>query len=214
MTRAPEIFESSLTDQTTLEPRVAILQDPLSLPAEKEAAFTEIVVEYYNVVLGYAHKILGSREAAEDVAQFTFMKAWEKIGDFASQSPASLKSWLFSIAHNKSFDTLRSSRSVPVSFAVETQYPQDLSESSLAVLNPDSTQDVVEINETIRQLMAGIPPEQLRPLIMFALGFKYKDIAEILRLEKGTLASQMSRTSKKSRAVLSTIMDSQEPKAA
>ena len=56
---------------------------------------------------GYVSRITGDRQRAEDIVQETLLRAWRKSGSLRGDA-ASLRSWLFTVAHNLAIDERRS----------------------------------------------------------------------------------------------------------
>ena len=59
-------------------------------------AFEAIVQRYQSLVCAVTYSGTGDLAASEDLAQETFLKAWERLGSL--REPAKLRSWLCSIA--------------------------------------------------------------------------------------------------------------------
>jgi RNA polymerase sigma-70 factor, ECF subfamily len=68
-------------------------------------AFRELSSQHLTMVLTYATRLLGNPADAEDVAQETFLRVWQKAGTF--QPRARARTWLLAIAHNLAVDRLR-----------------------------------------------------------------------------------------------------------
>src|SRR5437870_6026731 len=66
------------------------------------------VREYYPGVYRYLLYLTGRREAAEDLAQETFLQAWRSLGAFEGRSL--LRAWLHRIAHREFLQFLRGQR--------------------------------------------------------------------------------------------------------
>ncbi len=62
--------------------------------------------EHGSALLGYVTRITGDPQRAEDVVQETLLRAWRKAGSLEGNA-SSLRSWLFSVAHNLAIDELR-----------------------------------------------------------------------------------------------------------
>src|SRR5207342_2510081 len=73
--------------------------------AGDEDAFAELVAPYRNELQVHCYRILGSLHDAEDVLQETLLSAWRGLGGF--QERASVRTWLYRIATNRSLDALR-----------------------------------------------------------------------------------------------------------
>ncbi|HEX7343466.1 MAG TPA: sigma-70 family RNA polymerase sigma factor, partial [bacterium] len=68
-------------------------------------AKTEIVLQHEDMVYNLALKLVSRAEAAEGILQDTFLKVFEKLGNFRSES--SLKTWIYRIATNEALMHLR-----------------------------------------------------------------------------------------------------------
>ena len=62
--------------------------------------------EHGPALLGYVSRITGDRQRAEDIVQETFIRAWRRAGSLEGDA-SSLRSWLFSVAHNLAIDEHR-----------------------------------------------------------------------------------------------------------
>ena len=69
------------------------------------AAFEQLVREHMNAVLGLAYNYVGNFSAAEDIAQDTFVQAFQSLSSL--RDGARFKVWLLKIARNKSIDSIR-----------------------------------------------------------------------------------------------------------
>lgn len=68
-------------------------------------AFAHLINKYKDMVFTLAIKIVKSREDAEEVAQDSFLKAFEKLDSFRGQSKFS--TWLYTIAYRNSLTKVR-----------------------------------------------------------------------------------------------------------
>jgi RNA polymerase sigma-70 factor, ECF subfamily len=76
------------------------------LASGDETAIRTIYRRFARPVFGVGHRILGSREAAEELTQDVFLTAWRKAARF-DPSRGRLSTWLMAIAHNMAVDRLR-----------------------------------------------------------------------------------------------------------
>ena len=74
----------------------------------KVAAFSVLVERYQNMVYSLALKILKKPEDAEEMAQDTFVKAYQKLDTYEGKSKFS--TWLYSITYNACISELRKRR--------------------------------------------------------------------------------------------------------
>jgi DNA-directed RNA polymerase specialized sigma24 family protein len=73
--------------------------------AGDEAAFKELTDPYRHELQVHCYRILGSVQDAEDLLQETLLAAWRGIDGFEGR--ASMRSWLYTIATNRSLNALR-----------------------------------------------------------------------------------------------------------
>jgi len=72
------------------------------------AAFSVLVERYQNLVYSLALKLLKKTEEAEEMAQDTFVKAYQKLDTYEGKSKFS--TWLYSITYNACISELRKRR--------------------------------------------------------------------------------------------------------
>ena len=68
-------------------------------------AFSHLINKYKDMVFTLVIKIVKSREDAEEVAQDSFIKAYQKLDSFKGQSKFS--TWLYTIAYRNAMTKLR-----------------------------------------------------------------------------------------------------------
>lgn len=88
---------------------IAIAEDLL---AGKPGAFDRFVETYRQKIFQYTLLMCGHREDAEEVAQETLLKVFEKLGQL--REPEHMKAWVFRIARNTCFMKRRKSVFAPV----------------------------------------------------------------------------------------------------
>src|SRR5262245_30525629 len=76
----------------------------VALARSDRAAFGVLYDRYLTPVYRYCHGRLGDRERAEDATSLVFVRALAAI---ATQRGPSVRSWLFTIAHNVILNTWR-----------------------------------------------------------------------------------------------------------
>jgi RNA polymerase sigma-70 factor (ECF subfamily) len=72
----------------------------------EEELVRALQAEHGPALLGYVTRITGDPQRAEDVVQETLLRAWRKAGSLEGDA-SSLRSWLFSVAHNLAIDEHR-----------------------------------------------------------------------------------------------------------
>ncbi len=84
----------------------------VTMPIDTKVHFSEMIDTYEKLVFSICYKITGDYFTAEDLAQETFLSAFQKYDTFDGQNE---KAWICRIATNKSIDFMRGAgrRSVP-----------------------------------------------------------------------------------------------------
>lgn len=116
-------------------------------------AFRRLVQTHQRMVFSLALKMVGDEEEAKDIVQETFLRVWQRLGDYDTQRP--FTTWLYVIASRLCFDRLRSMKHI-------TAMPAD--EQVLRDFASDSgTQRQLENREwvsIVRTLADGLSPKQ------------------------------------------------------
>jgi RNA polymerase sigma-70 factor, ECF subfamily len=150
-----------------------------------EEAFVLIYEHYAPQVHRYIYRLVGSLEQADDITQDTFLRAFQGIGKIAIDSNVS--AWLYRIASNAAFDVLRRRKLI-------TWMPiHEESDKSDEFTSEDFTPQVIE-SEIVRRAVAEMPPALAVCLVLRSVeGFSCEEIAEILKIPKGTVFSRLAR---------------------
>jgi RNA polymerase sigma-70 factor (ECF subfamily) len=114
----------------------------------------------------------GDRDTAFDLAQETFVSAWEHLGGFRFE--ARFENWLYRIASNKALNHLsRGSVSQTVSLEDGEAGVEAIDEG----VSPDRLLERGQLREDVLGFMASLPPQQR---LVFELRFyKQMDFGEI-----------------------------------
>jgi RNA polymerase sigma-70 factor (ECF subfamily) len=175
----------------------------VALAKRDRQQFVHLYRRYRDPVHRFCHALLGDREAAEDAASATFLKALEKIG--GCRDGADVKAWLFAVARNVVHDDYRSRRpAVPWDQAagVEDRAP---SPEELAIAGDERVQ--------IWTLLRQLKPDE-RDLIALRLeGLNDKQIAQIVNRSHGTIRNKQAKTLGRLKALLGVATRKEAPDA-
>ncbi len=153
-----------------------------------EEAFAELVRIYMNKMTNLAYSFTRNRETAEDLAQETFIKAYNALFRFEFKS--SFGTWLYRIAVNTAKDHLRKTESIREESLSQHDYRYPEDEST----HPDRKADQQELSRMIHQAMETLPPKHRIILTLRDLqGLPYAEIARILKISEGTVDSRLFR---------------------
>ncbi len=174
----------------------------------REDAFGALYERYFPGVYDFLTRLLRDRQEAADVAQDTFIKAFERLGHL--EKPESFKSWLFTIAHRNGLNRIaRSKRAV----AVGDFYVGNRESSELGVIDPDRAADPERSAEAqaaasmIWEAAAGLDPRTYSVMDLHVRqGLESAEIAEVLGISKGNAYTMVSRMKKSFSQTLSTYL--------
>lgn len=170
-------------------------EDLISLTDGEDAqAFAALYDRHGRVAYSLAYRMMGERQAAEDLVQEAFLKVWRAAGSYRVER-ASVRTWILSILNNHGIDVLRSSASRRrTQDRVEAQTPTSQPSEAFAETWHNSQR------EQIREALRRLPLEQLKVLeLAYFSGYTHKEIAELLDLPLGTVKGRMRLGLKKIR---------------
>lgn len=133
-------------------------------------AFSELVKKYQRQVLRLALRLVGELETAEDVAQESFFKAYQKLDNFEGRS--AFKSWLFQITVNTAKNKLRGKRRDFVS----------LEKVNIGVsANADLSLESAALSQLIQKAVSELPERQRMALVLRVFeDLSFKEVAEVM----------------------------------
>jgi RNA polymerase sigma-70 factor (ECF subfamily) len=157
-------------------------------------AFAVLYDRHGKVAYSLAYRMMGERQAAEDLVQEAFLKAWRAAESYLVEK-ASVRTWILSIVHNGGIDQLRSTAS--------RRRTQDKVEAQTPASQPSEAFGQAWHNskrEQVREALRGLPLEQLKVLeLAYFSGYTHTEIAELLELPLGTVKGRMRLGLKKIR---------------
>jgi RNA polymerase sigma-70 factor (ECF subfamily) len=170
---------------------IRLFQARSSSRGDSDAAFTELVDRYQKRIYYAARKMLrGDHDEADEIAQQTFVKAYEALSKFRGESQ--LYTWLYRIMMNA---VIQRSRKNKVRQFVTLDEIHDLSEEGA---EPDSQLLKGETTRLIEAAIETLPPKQQRVFMMrFYDELPYEDIAFVLGTSVGGLKANYFHAVKK-----------------
>jgi len=171
-------------------------EDLISLVEAGDAeAFAALYDRHSRAAFSLAYRMMGERQASEDLAQDAFIKVWQGAASYRAER-GSVRTWILSIVHNRGIDQLRSTAS--------RRRTQDRIEASAPRSQPSEAFAETWRNsqrEQVREAMNTLPQEQLKILeLAYFSGYTHVEIAELVGLPLGTVKGRMRLGLKKIRA--------------
>jgi RNA polymerase sigma-70 factor, ECF subfamily len=157
-----------------------------------EDAFAEIVKVYLDQIYNFVFRLTGDRDAAEDLAQVTFVKAWKNLKRFDQKR--SFKTWLFTIAKNTAYDFLKKKKEIPFSSFSDEEGESWLENVADETDLPDEIMERKDIAEEFEKILEKIPVHYRAILLLhYKEDFSFHEIAEILGESYNTIKSRHQR---------------------
>jgi RNA polymerase sigma-70 factor, ECF subfamily len=152
-----------------------------------KGAMKRLYERHHASLLVFVESRLRDPAEAFDVVQDTFLDVWRSAARYEDRS--SVKTWIFSIARNKTIDRFRrKGREVPLE---EDFDPPDLSPNPQAVA--EAASDAAEVRACIGKLS----PAHARVVrLAFYEDLGYAEIAEIEQVPEGTIKTRIFHAKK------------------
>jgi RNA polymerase sigma factor (sigma-70 family) len=159
-----------------------------------QKAYTLLVDTHRVAVFHIVNRIVHNDEAARDLVQETFMKAFGSLATYRSEFRFS--TWLYKIAANSSIDYLRKRRIQ----ALSLDAPMDTGDGQLEIEVPDETHNpellLVRKQQrfSIEEAIDSLPPKYREVIVYRHKDDKsYEEIADLLGIPVGTVKARIFR---------------------
>lgn len=158
--------------------------------AGDQDAFAQVYAQYERQVFRYAYHLLGNREDADDIKQETFLRAYQAIKSFRSES--SLQTWLLKICGNLCRDRIKSwdRRKVVYDSTLRDEQlgASGESEDPLAIVQRN------EMTDTIFRVLRGMPEAQRIIIVLHEIeDLNYDEISAILGCSRTSVKLRLFR---------------------
>jgi RNA polymerase sigma-70 factor (ECF subfamily) len=158
-------------------------------------AFNELVLKYQDQVFNLAHRILDNQDMAEDIAQDTFIHAFQKIHQFRG---GSFRAWLLKIATNLCYDEMRIWKRHPYQPLEPTDKENNINESPQWLRDPNPLPERMvetdDLHEILENAISKLPNIYRTTLSLIDIDeFDYKEAASIMGISIGTVKSRLAR---------------------
>jgi RNA polymerase sigma factor (sigma-70 family) len=170
------------------------------LAHEDHHAFGELVRRYQSPVRAFLTRMTrGDAHLADDLAQETFLKAWQKLQTF--RGTAKFSTWLFGIAVNEIRGAVRKRKELSLE-EIEESPP----ESSQAATSSNSSLRL-DLTEALKLLHSD---ERAAVLLCCQNGLSHEEAAQVLDCPLGTVKTNILRGKEKLRRRLTPAYENYE----
>lgn len=151
-------------------------------------AFGTLVERYQRRVIGVAMAVVHNQEDALELAQETFVRAFQSVGKFESRS--SFSTWLYRIAANIAIDFRRRERRHPTMRGEEAENEILRLPSKLGDSFKEAQRS--EMSRRIRDALAELTQEHRAAILLREVeGLSYDEISEVMQCPRGTVMSRL-----------------------
>ena len=181
--RVKKLGEASNPYDATTDEELARL-----VRAGRPELFAQLYARYYSRVYRMAYGMTGRHDAAEDLAQEIFLRAYQKIDLFDMRS--SFSTWFYRLAFNRALNYSKARQNL----RAEQEGDFDRMPSTGSSRQMDKKLLEEEVQAQVYRALASLKPKLRLVVILKDIeGLRYEEIAERMNCSTGTLASQLKR---------------------
>lgn len=166
-------------------------------------SFDLLVKKYQKKIYFLAYRMVKNHDAADDMAQETFINAYSSIKSF--KVGYSFYTWLYRICVNLSINYLKRQKFV----ISESQFEEEVSPLEKETESEDPLNLLVqkEQERKIEQAIDSLPPKYKTVFVLKVYeDFSYEEIAQTLKISLGTVMSRLFRARKRLQELLKDVV--------
>jgi RNA polymerase sigma-70 factor, ECF subfamily len=176
-----------------------------------DSAFSVLMTRYQRKVFTVALGMVKNPDDAMDIAQDAFVKVYRYLGNF--QGTSSFYTWLYRIVVNLCIDHIRKSGKTGHDEFDEKTHGKSSSQQRSVLstdlgINPSATLGRKELALVMQMAIQELPPYHRAVILMREVeGMSYSDMAEALKISKGTVMSRLHHARQKLQRSLEGYLD-------
>jgi RNA polymerase sigma-70 factor (ECF subfamily) len=161
--------------------------------------FERLLDRYEEAFLRKAYYILGTKEAAQDAVQDTFVKIYKNARRFTPQPGAGFKSWGYRILVNTCYTAYKKNKNASHFLADLDPEFQELVADRGATERREQELNRDEVESFLQNLSEGLA-EPMR--LHFVLGKPHAEVAKIMGISEGAVRARVHRAKQELRALI------------
>lgn len=160
-----------------------------------KASFEALMRKYFPRLLNFIYRYVGSREAAEDLAQEVFIRVYKSGANY--QPKSKFQTWIFTIARNLSLNELRRNKYKTVSldaplYSDEGEMKRQVED--MKKVGPSQNMLCKEREGAVKAAINDLPESQrVAVLLRRYEQFSYEEIARTMNISAKAVKSLLSR---------------------
>lgn len=168
--------------------------------AQDPMAFRAFVVRHERMVFALLSRMLGRTPEVEDLAQETFVRAYRAFPTFDLAGPATVSTWLLTIATRLALDSRKKKK---VGDASLDPVGEATAGAPATHATPELSLQRRELGRAIVEAAAALPDDQRAALVLAEMhGLSIAEIAAALEVPENTAKTRLFRAREKMRAAL------------
>jgi RNA polymerase sigma-70 factor (ECF subfamily) len=199
----PQEDDAEESDANTSPDESTRLPPPFSDPAgprggqDDDAAFDAFFAQYERPLYGYLRRMLPTHDAALDVAQETFFRAWQRFETIRGYDRP--QAWLFRVATNLALDVIRRRQPTALSRLLsghgETTADENPSDDAMpALIDPSDMERSLAERDLVNRVLRRLPDRQRAVVLLWAAhGLTTTEIAEVFETTDVNVRQMLSR---------------------
>ncbi|HEV2582704.1 MAG TPA: RNA polymerase sigma factor [Ktedonobacteraceae bacterium] len=187
---AAHLGDPTSAPDRTGEERASMAQVVGQARAGDSQAFSALFQHYNSQICTYLARLVGNDEVGRDLAQETFLRAWQSLP--AIRSDEHFKPWLFRIAINAAKSHLRQARRVLwLPWQDNESTEASLAQARLEVAGPEERTGETEC---VQKALAHVAPQSRACLLLqLVAGFSQREVAQTLGISEKSVSAYVSR---------------------
>lgn len=174
-----------------------------------DGAFTELVRRYKTKIISTAYRVLGDYAKAEDIAQETFLRVHRNADRY--RSIAKFSTWIYTIALNVARNELRNTKRKRLvsldAFGSDGENEPTTYEIPDESAPPDQEIENRELRAIFDEAIQKLPARYRTVFVLRDVDdLSYEEIAEILKVPKGTVKSRINRARQRFRELIEPVL--------
>jgi len=168
----------------------AIDEELIGLIANKDKqAFDDLISRHIGTLYSVAYRMRFDKHDAEDIVQETMMRVWQRAETWDREAGASVRTWMYAIAHNLCIDFKRRAAKKPHLELV--QEPTDKSPSA------DELVQEKQVEKIVGNSVAQLPDNQRAAIVLCHYQkLSNKEAAEVMNTSVKAVESLLVRAKK------------------
>jgi RNA polymerase sigma-70 factor (ECF subfamily) len=196
-----------MTDPNTAQPRAGISDDARDrellegVRAQSRAAFQELYVKYYHLLLRFIYRITGQLESAQEGVNDVMLVVWRSAASFEGKSRVS--TWILGIAYRKALKLRQGTQRWLERFKGADEESDEL---SAPVDEHTGRTELRDLRDLLDHGMRSLPPKQRAVVeLTYFYGYSYEEIATIVDCPVNTVKTRMFHARARLKGVLPTL---------